>query len=138
MLSPAYASDLCVCVAAGLGSVCIEPFHMVRVDSAVCHYHCRGHYSRVSSHGDDDVNGTRWYELQCHCVLCVVHADAVSQMAKQHVIVRKLSVLENIGRVTDICSDKTGTLTQAKMVAKHLLLAHRTYTITGEVRIHTA
>jgi len=64
-------------------------------------------------------------------VLTMSMAHGVKQMAKQNVIVRKLAALEQIGRVTDICSDKTGTLTQAKMVAEHLLLAHRIYKVTG-------
>lgn len=33
-------------------------------------------------------------------------------MVTRHVIVRKLDSLEALGGMTDICSDKTGTLTQ--------------------------
>lgn len=44
-------------------------------------------------------------------------------MAKQHVIVRRLNALEALGGVTDVCSDKTGTLTQGKMVARKIWIA---------------
>lgn len=39
-------------------------------------------------------------------------------MVGRNVIVRKLDSLEALGAVTNICSDKTGTLTQGKMVVK--------------------
>jgi Na+-exporting ATPase len=49
-------------------------------------------------------------------VLTATMAAATKRMVKRHVIVRKLDSLEALGAVTNICSDKTGTLTQGKMV----------------------
>ncbi|QRW12896.1 potassium/sodium efflux P-type ATPase [Ceratobasidium sp. AG-Ba] len=53
-------------------------------------------------------------------VLTITMSAGTSRMAKQHVIVRKLNALEALGGVTDVCSDKTGTLTQGKMVVRKL------------------
>lgn len=51
-------------------------------------------------------------------VLTITMAVGTKQMVQRHVIVRKLDSLEALGAVTNICSDKTGTLTQGRMVAK--------------------
>lgn len=51
-------------------------------------------------------------------VLTITMAAGTKRMVQRNVIVRNLKSLEALGAVTDICSDKTGTLTQGKMVAK--------------------
>ncbi|EME48512.1 hypothetical protein DOTSEDRAFT_57843 [Dothistroma septosporum NZE10] len=63
-------------------------------------------------------------------VLTITMAAGTNRMVERHVIVRNLRSLEALGGVTDICSDKTGTLTQGKMVAKKAWIpADGTYTI---------
>lgn len=63
-------------------------------------------------------------------VLTITMAAGTNRMVKRHVIVRNLRSLEALGGVTDICSDKTGTLTQGKMVAKKAWVpAKGTYSI---------
>lgn len=64
-------------------------------------------------------------------VLTISTAVGTKAMAKGNVIVRKLAALEAVGGVTNICSDKTGTLTQGKMVAKRVWLADG-----SEVSVH--
>jgi Na+-exporting ATPase len=48
-------------------------------------------------------------------VLTITMAAGTKRMVQRHVIVRNLKSLEALGGVTDICSDKTGTLTQGKI-----------------------
>ncbi|KAF9358857.1 Na+ ATPase [Mortierella sp. AD094] len=55
-------------------------------------------------------------------VVTLTMAFGVSRMANVKAIVRRLSSLESLGAVTNICSDKTGTLTQSKMVAVRMWL----------------
>ena len=63
-------------------------------------------------------------------VLTITMAAGTKRMVERNVIVRNLRSLEALGGVTDICSDKTGTLTQGKMVAKKAWIpAKGTYTI---------
>jgi len=63
-------------------------------------------------------------------VLTITMAAGTKRMVSRHVIVRNLRSLEALGAVTDICSDKTGTLTQGKMVAKRAWIpAKGTYSV---------
>ena len=51
-------------------------------------------------------------------VLTITMVVGMTQMRRRKVVVRQLSALEALGGVTNICSDKTGTLTQGKMVTR--------------------
>ena len=63
-------------------------------------------------------------------VLTITMAVGTKRMVQRHVIVRNLKSLEALGAVTDICSDKTGTLTQGRMVAKRCWIPARgTYSV---------
>lgn len=80
-------------------------------------------------------------------VLTITMAAGTKRMVKRNVVVRNLKSLEALGAVTDICSDKTGTLTQGKMVARGAWVpAKGTFTVenstapfdptAGDVRFH--
>lgn len=63
-------------------------------------------------------------------VLTITMAAGTKRMVERNVIVRKLNALEALGAVTDICSDKTGTLTQGRMVVKKAWIpAKGTYSV---------
>ena len=63
-------------------------------------------------------------------VLTITMAVGAQVMVTKNVIVRKLDSLEALGGINDICSDKTGTLTQGKMIAKKVWIpTSGTYTI---------
>ncbi|WZH42140.1 sodium P-type ATPase [Fusarium acuminatum] len=65
-------------------------------------------------------------------VLTITMAAGTKHMVKRNVIVRNLKSLEALGGVSNICSDKTGTLTQGKMIVKKAWIpGHGTYSVSS-------
>ncbi|KID95377.1 ATPase, P-type, transmembrane domain protein, partial [Metarhizium majus ARSEF 297] len=63
-------------------------------------------------------------------VLTITMAAGTKRMVQRHVIVRNLKSLEALGAVSNICSDKTGTLTQGNMIVKKAWVPGRgTYSV---------
>jgi len=57
-------------------------------------------------------------------VMTISLAIGVSVMARKKTLVRNLQSVESLGSITVIASDKTGTITQNKMSAVQIFLAH--------------
>ncbi len=60
---------------------------------------------------------------------------AVHKLAKNSVIIKKLSSVETLGNVDFICTDKTGTITQHNMTVKELFIGNQHYSSTDLLKL---
>lgn len=61
----------------------------------------------------------------------IAMALGVRRMARQHVLVRRLAVVEALGSATVICTDKTGTLTAGEMTATVIRTNEDEFAVSG-------
>ena len=64
-------------------------------------------------------------------ILTITLAIGVRQMARRQAVVRRMPVIETLGAVSVICSDKTGTLTRNEMMVTTAVLANHRLEVSG-------
>ncbi|RLI66778.1 MAG: hypothetical protein DRO88_00915 [Promethearchaeia archaeon] len=64
-------------------------------------------------------------------ITTLILLSGVIQLAKKQAIVRNLNAVETMGRLTYICTDKTGTLTKNEMTVQKIYHDDKIYTVEG-------
>jgi len=64
-------------------------------------------------------------------VLATTLALGAKRMSEKNAIVNRMSIIETLGEVTVICSDKTGTITRGEMTVKFIFTGNELYEVQG-------
>jgi P-type Ca2+ transporter type 2C len=65
-------------------------------------------------------------------VVAFTLAIGTTRLARRGAIIKRLASVETLGSTSQICTDKTGTLTLNQMTAREVRLAGRRFTVSGE------
>ncbi len=65
-------------------------------------------------------------------ITTLILLTGVMQLAKKQAIVRNLNAVETMGRLTCICTDKTGTLTKNEMTVERIFQDSKMYMVGGK------
>jgi len=66
-------------------------------------------------------------------IITIILSLGMTAMAKRNVIIRKIVSVETLGSTDVICSDKTGTITQNKMLVKAIYVNDNLYSDTDKI-----
>jgi Ca2+-transporting ATPase len=65
-------------------------------------------------------------------VVAFTLAMGTTRLARRGAVVKRLASVETLGSTSQICTDKTGTLTLNQMTARELRMAGRRFTVSGQ------
>jgi Ca2+-transporting ATPase len=80
---------------------------------------------------DAIINAMTVLPINIPLLTTIVLLTGVLAMANRGVIVRDLSAVESLGRISILCTDKTGTLTRSEMMVSLIWDGHNLFHVTG-------